>query len=122
MLKVNAMSQAHLIRALLVGDMTLSELAEETGLHYVTVREYCSALHKAGAAHIARWEPDARGRHIIKVYRLGQGKDAVRPKMTQSERQARLRARKRAAEMLSVTAGQAAYVQAGNGRLRYEAV
>lgn len=122
MLKVNAMSQAHLIRALLVGDMTLSELAEETGLHYVTVREYCSALHKAGAAHIARWEPDARGRHIIKVYRLGQGKDATRPKMTQSERQARLRARKRAAEMLSVTTGRAAYVQAGNGRLRYEAV
>lgn len=122
MLKVNAMSQAHLIRALLVGDMTLAELAEETGLHYVTVREYCSALHKAGAAHIARWEPDVRGRHCIKVYRLGPGEDAARPKIPQIERQAQLRAKKRAAEMLAVMAGLGRYVKSANGKLRYEAV
>lgn len=46
--KVNAMSQAQLIKLLLDGDRTCAELADESGLHYVTVLEYCRELHKAG--------------------------------------------------------------------------
>lgn len=90
--KVNAMSYALLIKALMPGDLTLTELAEETGLHYVTVRAYCKELHKARAVHIARFEPDTRGRHTIKIYKLGTARDAPRPKLTGAQRQARRRA------------------------------
>jgi len=94
--KVNAMSYALLIKSLMHGDLTMTELTEETGLHYVTVREYCKELHKVGAIHINRYEPDACGRHTIKVYKLGEARDAKRPKMTGAERQARRRALLRA--------------------------
>lgn len=90
-IKVNAMSYARLISLLMHGDMTMRELAEETGLHYTTVRDYCTELHKAHAIHIARYDPDTHNRHSVKVYKLGKGKDATRPRMSGAERQARRR-------------------------------
>ena len=39
-IKINAISQAHLIKEMLDGTLTCKELAEETGLHYVTVLQY----------------------------------------------------------------------------------
>lgn len=95
--KINAIAQAQMILHMLPGDLTCAELAEETGLHYTTVLTYCRELHRAGAAHIARWDPDPRGRHIVKVYRIGKNKDARRPqRMTSAERQARARAKRAA--------------------------
>lgn len=51
-IKINAISQAHLIALMLDGIYTCKELAEETGLHYVTVLQYTRELHRAGAAYI----------------------------------------------------------------------
>ncbi len=99
-IKVNALTQAHLIKLLLDGDRTCQELAEETGLHYVTVLQYTRELHRAGAAHIHQYEKDSRGRCMIKVYKLGKGKDAKREKMTSAERQARVRSRNRMVSLL----------------------
>lgn len=95
MMKVNAMAYAHLIKAMMPGDLTMHELAEETGLHYQTVRDYVNAMHKAGVAHITRFDPDSRGRHTVKIFQLGEGKDAKRIRMTQAERQQAHRARER---------------------------
>ena len=120
--KVNAMSQAQLIKLLIDGDRTCTELAEESGLHYVTVLEYCRELHKAGAAHITRWDKDVRGRDILKIYKLGKGKDAKRQKLTSAQRQERVRIKRRAHEQVLVVQGRGQYVQAANGRLRFEAV
>lgn len=93
--KVNAICYAHLVKNLMHGDMTCTELAEETGLHYTTVLQYARELHAVGAVHIARYDPDPKGRHIVKVYKLGEGKDAKRVRMTDYERQKKYRARKR---------------------------
>lgn len=93
--KINAMTQARLIEAMLDGTLTCQELAEHTGLHYVTVLQYTRELHKAGAAHICQWEADSRGRHLIRVYKIGRGKDAKRPRMTSAQRQARTRQAKK---------------------------
>jgi predicted ArsR family transcriptional regulator len=97
------------------------ELAEATGLHCVTVQQYMRELRRADAAHISAWEKDSRGRDVIKVYKLGAGKDAKREKLTGAERQARTREKRKAQEMAQVMAGTARYVQAANGRLRFEA-
>lgn len=102
-IKINAITQAHLIKLLLDGDRTCQELAEETGLHYVTVLQYTRELHRAGAAHIHHYEPDSRGRHIIKVYKLGKAKDARHVRMTSAEKQARVRSKQRMATLLGLT-------------------
>lgn len=98
--KINAITQAQLIKYMLDGTYTCTELAKETGLHYVTVLQYTRELHRAGAAYISSWEKDIRGRDVIKVYKIGEGKDAKRERLTSAQRQARHRAKLNALEML----------------------
>jgi predicted ArsR family transcriptional regulator len=93
-IKINAICQAQVIKLLLDGVYTCQELAEQTGLHYVTVLQYTRELHAAGAAHICAWEKDGRGRDVIKIYKIGEGKDAKKKKMTPAERQAKSRAKR----------------------------
>lgn len=104
-IKINAILQAKLIEAMLDGTLTCMELAEETGLHYVTVLQYTRELHRAGAAYIDHWEKDVRGRDLIKVYKIGRGKDAKRYKMTAVQRQAAYRAKKKTAAMVAAMSG-----------------
>ncbi len=54
--KINAFTQAKLIEAMLDGVYNCQELAEITGLHYVTVLHYTRELHRAKAAHICQWD------------------------------------------------------------------
>ena len=103
-IKINAITQAHLIKLLLDGQFNCQELAAETGLHYVTVLQYTRELHRAGAAYICRWEKDRRGRDIKKIYKLGEGQDARRKKITGQQRQANCRAREATAKLLGVLA------------------
>jgi hypothetical protein len=120
-IKINAITQADLIKRLLEGIHSCQALAELTGLHYVTVLQYTRELHRAGAAHISSWEKDVRGRDSVKIYKLGVGRDAKREKLTSADRQVRARARKKAHDLTKVMAGTARFVQSGNGRLRVEA-
>ena len=103
--KIGAITYALLVKAMLDGVYTCIELAQETGLHYGTVLNYTREMHKAGAAHICRWEPDIRGRHLIRVYKIGAGKDAKRFKLTHAERQARVRAKHKNMALLKMMAG-----------------
>lgn len=96
MIKINAITQAQLIKLMLDGVFTCQELAEETGLHYVTVLQYTRELHLAGAAHIAGWQQDAFGRDSIKIYKIGAAPDKKRKTLTAQQRQARYRAKKAA--------------------------
>ena len=92
-IKINAITQAQLIKLLLEGTYTCAELAQETGLHYVTVLQYTRELHRARAAHIAGWEKDPRGRDLAKIYKLGAGRDAKRQRKTDAEKQIAYRAK-----------------------------
>lgn len=101
LVKVSAITYAQLIKYLLDGDYSCAELAQETGLHYVTVLNYTRALYRAGAIHICRWDADSRGRHLTKIYKIGAGKDAKRFKLTHAERQARVRAKHKAIQLIN---------------------
>lgn len=103
--KVNALTQAQLIKLLLDGLYTCEELADLTGLHYVTALQYTRELHRAGAAHICAWEKDTRGRDAIRVYKLGAGKDAKRTKKTSAERARAYQAKKRMLNAIQASAG-----------------
>jgi hypothetical protein len=119
---MNAFTQGVMIRYMLEGTYTCAELAELTGLHYVTVLEYTRELHRAGACHISSWEQDIRGRETIKIFKIGEGRDARRRRMTSAQRQARLREKQKAQKLAAVMAGTARFVQSANGRLRFEEV
>ena len=95
-IKINAITYAQLIKLMLDGLYTCQELAEQTGLHYVTVLQYTRELHRAGAAHIFDYEQDGYGRDGQRIYKLGKGKDKPRRKLTTNERQRAYRARKAA--------------------------
>ena len=103
--KINAFTQAKLIEAMLDGVYNCQELAEITGLHYVTVLHYTRELHRAKAAHISGWDKDSRGRDVVKIYRIGRGKDAKREKLTGAQRQARTREKKKAQEVAKIMIG-----------------
>lgn len=118
--KINAITQAQLIKLLLEGVYTCQQLADETGLHYVTVLQYTRELHRFGAAHISSWEKDNRGRDVLKVYKIGEGRDAKRQKLTAAQRQQRVRDKQNAQALTRVMGGAAGFVQSANGRLRLE--
>ena len=103
--KVNAIAFANMVAAMIPGDMNCRELAEETGLHYLTVCQYTRELWAAKAVHIVRRDPDAWGRHNIIIYKLGSGRDAPKVNMTPYEKVQRYRARKAQEALLHKMAG-----------------
>ena len=92
--KTNALSFSKLIALMLKGDLSCHELAEETGLHYVTVLQQTRALYLAGACRIVRYDPDTRGRPCIKIYKIGKGPDCPRPCKPRAQISADYRRRK----------------------------
>lgn len=118
--KLNALLQAKLIKLLMEGAYSCKELAEMTGLHYVTVLQYCRELHIEGAVHICMWAKDDRGRDLTKIYKLGEGNDKRRHQMSAAERQARYRSKKKQMKLNQVLGGNAEFVDRGNGQIGYE--
>ena len=118
--KLNALLQAKLIKLLMEGAYSCKELAEMTGLHYVTVLQYCRELHIEGAVHICMWAKDDRGRDLTKIYKLGEGNDKLRHQMSAAERQARYRAKKKQMQLNQVLGGNAEFIDRGNGQVGYE--
>jgi len=93
--KVNQRTYALAIKFLINNDATIKQLAEETGLHPVTVGSLMKTFRKYKLAHIYEWEADSRGRDNTMVIRWGEGKDAKRFKMSGRDRQRLCRARKK---------------------------
>lgn len=102
---VSALTLAQLIKYMLEGEHNCFKLADLTGLHYVTVLRYTRAFYREGVAHIAHYDKDNRGCHSIKVYALGPGRDATRPKLTRAQKTARYRAKMAQIKMLQMMAG-----------------
>ena len=107
-IKVGAISYAQLIKHMLEGTYSCKELAEITGLHYVTVLQYTREMHAAKACHISSWDKDARGCDSIRVYKLGKGVDAKRQIKSASQTKAEYRARQAQIRLMKALAGQGA--------------
>lgn len=79
MRRINAISAAKLMRALIDGPSTIHELTDACGLHLLTVRKYVLALRDEGVCCVAAWEQDNRGVVCVHAYGLGDT-DVPRPK------------------------------------------
>lgn len=112
---MGAISYAKMLALLMEGTRTCAEVAEEVGLHYLTVCQYTRELHREGVLHVATWEKDTRGRDAMKIYKLGEGKDAKRQKMTQAQRAARYRSKKTKTAFVNLISAPAAPQGVQNG-------
>jgi DNA-binding transcriptional ArsR family regulator len=79
------------------------ELAEETGLYYLTVINHLRPLYQRKLIHIAGWEQDSQNRFSIRLFKFGPGKDAVPPRLSKPEKDKKRRDRKRLAKLLNLT-------------------
>ena len=95
----NAIAYAELVKALLEGGYTMRELADQCGLHYVTVTAVIRAMHARSVVHISGWEPDRRGNLSVRVYSLGKGSDAAKKLKAKTDVQRAFRERKRRARL-----------------------
>lgn len=77
----------------------MAELAEESGLHYHTVRNFCKLAHERKMIHICMWEKDTRGRDMVRIYKWGKGTDAKRTKIPSKERTRAYKAKLRMAKL-----------------------
>ena len=99
-IRVNAIAIAEMLKAAQEGIYTSWELVDISGLSINTVRGYMNVLHKAGVVHVCDWEEDARGIRTRKVYKLGKGKDAVKPKLSEQEVNRRYREKIKAMKLM----------------------
>jgi len=103
----NISSLVVLIKELQEG-ATARELEEVSGLHDSTVRRWIKALRLRKAAYIESWEKDCCGRNVVAVHRLGDSKDAKKPrKATPTERAEANRQRKQLKRIEAALMGKA---------------
>lgn len=102
--KVNALTFSILVKLLYEGTRNCYELAEDTGLHVLTVYDWVREMHRQGIIHICMWEGE--GRSSVRIFKMGPGKDAPRPIKERSRIHAEYRARKKAMQVLHRMAGQ----------------
>jgi hypothetical protein len=105
-IKINSLSYAKLIKHLLAVPATVHELAEETGLHHLTVALHMRALHAERLVHIGGWEQDSMGRDASPVWTWGAGRDKPRARKTSTERHRLYLERRKQAALLQRMAGQ----------------
>jgi predicted ArsR family transcriptional regulator len=96
MQKVNQEIYAKLIKFLMNNDATLSQIADKTGLHVITVGNLMQTFRKHKLVHVCDWLPDRMGRDATMVIRWGAGRDVKRFRMSGKERQRLCRERKKA--------------------------
>ena len=101
------MAFAQMIRLLTQDPHTFAELAEETGLHYITVREWVREMHRQGIVRVAAWVENTRGHRRIEAFMFGEGADAKKPRpKSGAQRTREYIARKAAREAPSLVARQ----------------
>jgi len=95
-MRINAYTFTKLVGLLIEGTQTMYELAEATGLHYVTVQNYCREMLRQKVIHIAAYVDS--GRDAKRVYKLGKGENARRRRKSRAaisrDYKARIRAKK----------------------------
>lgn len=97
--RLGALSMAKITRALLDGPCSINELKLVSGLNISTLHEYMRALRKEGVVHICGWEKDATGRESLRVFKLGNEKDAPRAKKSKAQIARECRKRKQDAKL-----------------------
>lgn len=94
--KVNALSFGLMLQYLVEHPHTsFQELADHSGLHYITVGDWVRVWHKLKLVHISGWDPDSLGRPNVKLYSFGPGPDVKRMRKSDAQKARDYRIRKK---------------------------
>ena len=93
--KINALSVAKMMSALIKGPCSVSDLIEVSGLSLNTVRGYVRALRSEKLIYVSAGKKCSLGRDIIRVWSLGNKPDAKRTRKTKAQVARECRMRKR---------------------------
>ena len=104
-IKLNALMMAKVVRMLFDGGVTVYQIAEETGLGYITTLRYVNALRREGVVRIDSWVRS--GSQHVAAYELGDEPDAPKKLKCPRESAAEWRARRAMKNMIQRTAGAA---------------
>lgn len=103
--RVNYTATAIVLKTLMEGPASVSELVDAAGLRRPTVYNFMRVLKAHKLVHIAAWERDRRGCDHMPVFAFGEGRDKQRRKTTGAERAIAYRERKRLAALGAAIAG-----------------
>lgn len=92
--KLNAVMFSIMLENLLSGPCTAQEIAESTGMALLTTQKTLRAMYRRGVIHISGWEKDAANRCTVRVFKLGEGRDARKPLTSRSQMNRKYRAKK----------------------------
>lgn len=106
-LRLNALSAALMMRAMLDGPCTVGELEDACGLGRHSIWRYLRALRKVNVIRIAEWNSDALGRPQIPAFMVSGGNDVPRPKQPRNRKSRRQQRYQRDVQlaMIRMTAG-----------------
>jgi hypothetical protein len=89
--------QAKILRALILGPSSISELIEFSGGSYCAIRNYIKALRNEKLIRVADYETAPNGARVIPLFEWAPDRsDAKQPRTAAYERQRQYRARKKA--------------------------
>lgn len=79
MIRMHPILYARMLAMMRDDPCTYSDLADETGLHITTIRDYCRELHKHRLIYVASWVILPLSKTRLPVFKLGDQRDAKRP-------------------------------------------
>jgi hypothetical protein len=88
-----------LLAHLTEGAVSAQDLADLTGLHLETTRDFLKEMHKRKLVHIAQWDTKLNRRIKLPMYKLGEGIDKPKPpRLSSAETTKRYRQRQKIKE------------------------
>lgn len=103
--RLSHLTFALFLEELMAGPCTTTSLVETTGLKRQTVNVILSTMHKRKVVHISGWENNAAGRSSVRVFALGQGRDAPRKPKSRLEINRAFRARQAISSLAAAVGG-----------------
>jgi len=104
-IRTNQEMYAMVFKMLIEDPCTTHDIVEETGMHLVTAQRLMRCFNKHKLVHVCAWEKDVKGRDCTQVYKFGKGKDKPRQKLTEAERSARYKSKKKMMALTNVLHG-----------------
>lgn len=83
--RLNHLTFTLLLEELLSGPTTVPSLVEHCGMSHRYICQLLRTMHAKKVVHVSGWEKDSIGRVGVKVFALGAGKDAPRPRKPRAE-------------------------------------
>lgn len=93
--KLNAVMFSMLLEELMAGPAKAQDIADYSGMSVLTVQRTLRVMHRRKVIHVAGYEKDQRGAWTLRLFALGEGRDARKPPPNSTGGRSNARAREK---------------------------